>query len=186
MRGFTKGVLSVGLSLSLGATALSAQTPVQFGLGGGASIPSGSSSNGLKTGWHGMALVQFMPAASPIGFRVDGMYHQLNFEGGGGKDQIINGTANAVYEFKVSPETKIRPYLIGGGGVYNIKAKPTGLPSASETKFGVNAGAGFNFGSSATSFFVEGRFHNVFVPGSDFHFIPITAGIRFGGSGGGV
>src|SRR4029077_17167351 len=57
---------------------------------------------------------------------------------------------------------------------------------ASETKFGIDGGAGFNFGSSATSFFVEGRFHNVFVPGSDFHFIPLTAGIRFGGRGGGA
>jgi len=184
MRGFTKGVLSIGLSLSVGATVLAAQTPVQFGLGGGASIPSGSTSNGLKTGWHGMALVQFMPATSPVGFRIDGMYNQLGFDGGGGKDQIINGTANAVYEFKVSPETKFRPYLIAGGGVYNIKAKPDGLPSASSTKFGINGGAGFNFGSAATSFFVEGRFHNVFVTGSDFHFIPISAGVRFGGSGG--
>lgn len=186
MRGFTSGVLSIGLSLSLGATALSAQTPVQFGLGGGASIPSGSTSNGLKTGWHGLALVQFMPASSPVGFRIDGAYNQLKFDGGGGKDQIIDGTANVVYEFKVSPETKIRPYLIGGGGVYNVKAKPDGFPSASVTKFGINGGAGFNFGSSATSFFVEGRFHNVFVTGSDFHFIPITAGVRFGGGGGGT
>jgi hypothetical protein len=29
---------------------------------------------------------------------------------------------------------------------------------------------------------VEGRFHNVFVTGSDFHYIPITVGVRFGGS----
>lgn len=184
MRGFTKGVLSIGLSLALGATALAAQAPVQFGLGGGASIPSGSTSDGLKTGWHGTALVQFMPAASPVGFRVEGSYRQMNFDGGGGKDQIIDGTANAVYQFQVSPETKFRPYIIGGGGVYNVKAKPDIGPSPSETKFGINAGAGFNVGTSATSFFVEGRFHNVFFPGSDFHFIPITAGARFGGSGG--
>jgi hypothetical protein len=186
MRGFTKGVVSMGLSLSLGATVLAAQTPVQFGLGGGATIPSGSFSNGLKTGWHGLALVQFMPASSPVGFRVDGSYNQLGFDGGGGKYQIIDGTANAVYEFKVSSETKFRPYLIGGGGVYNLKNKPDVGASASDTKFGVNAGAGFNFGSSATSFFVEGRFHNVFVTGSDVHYIPITAGVRFGGSGGGA
>lgn len=186
MKGFAKAVLSVGLGLSVGTTALAAQTPVQFGLGGGLTIPSGSSSNGLKTGWHGLALVQFKPASSPVGFRIDGMYHQLKFDGGGGKDQIVNGTANVVYEFSVSPDTKFRPYLIGGGGVYNVKAKPDNFPSASQTKFGVNAGAGFNFGSSATSFFVEGRFHNVFVTGSDFHFIPISVGVRFGGGGGGV
>jgi hypothetical protein len=184
MKGFAKGVLTIGLSLSLGAAALSAQTPVQFGVGGGVSIPSGSTSNGLKTGWHGTALVQYMPATAPVGFRIDGAYHQMNFDGGGGKDQIIDGTANVVYEFQVSPETRFRPYLIGGGGVYNIKAKPDVGPSPSDTKFGINAGAGFNFGSASTSFFIEGRFHNVFVTGSDFHFIPISIGVRFGGGGG--
>ena len=36
------------------------------------------------------------------------------------------GTANVVYEFKTAPKTsKFRPYLIGGGGVYNFKAKPS-------------------------------------------------------------
>jgi Outer membrane protein beta-barrel domain len=185
MKGFIKGVFSTSLALSLGATALAAQAPVQFGLGGGASIPSGSTSDGLKTGWHGTGLVQFMPASSPVGVRIEGSYRQMNFDGGGGKDQIIDGTANAVYEFKVSPETKFRPYIIGGGGVYNIKAKPDGFPSSSETKFGLNAGAGFNVGTSTAAFFAEGRFHDVLVSGTDFHFIPITVGVRFGGSGSG-
>jgi len=183
MKGFTKGFLSIGLSLSLGATALAAQTPVRFGLGGGVSIPSGSTSDGLKTGWHGMALVQFKPASSPVGFQIDGAYHQMKFDGGGGKDQIIDGTANVVYEFQTSEDSKFRPYLIGGGGVYNVKAKPDVGGSVSDTKFGINAGAGFNFGSASTSFFVEGRFHDVLVSGQDFHFIPITVGVRFGGSG---
>jgi hypothetical protein len=182
MKGFTKGWLLMGLASSVGATALPAQTPVQFGLGGGVSIPSGAASDGLKTGWHGTALVRFKPAASPVGFQIDGSYQQLSFDGGGGKDQIIDGTANVVYEFATSEGSQFRPYLIGGGGVYNIKAKPDVGPSPSATKFGINAGAGFNFGSSSTSFFVEGRFHNVFVPGSDFNFIPLTVGVRFGGA----
>jgi hypothetical protein len=132
-----------------------------------------------------MALVQFMPASAPVGFRIDGAYHQLKFDGGGGKDQIIDGTANVVYEFRTSPESMFRPYVFGGGGVYNIKAKPDVGPSPSDTKFGLNAGAGFNFGraTSPATFFIEGRFHNVFVTGSDFHFIPISAGVRFGGGG---
>jgi hypothetical protein len=159
-----------------------AQTPVEFGVGAGISIPSGGTGDGLKTGWHGTALVQFKPAASPVGFQVDGSYHQLGFDGGGGKDQIVSGTANAVYSFSVAPETQFRPYLIGGGGVYNVKAKPDVGASASDTKFGVNIGAGFNVKTSGVGLFVEARFHNVFVTGSDFHYIPLTIGVRFGGS----
>jgi hypothetical protein len=177
-----KSLLAVGMTLGFGASIASAQMPVKFGLGGGVTIPSGSTSDGLKTGWHGMGLIQFKPAASPVGFQVDGAYQQLGFDGGGGKDQIIDGTANAVYEFQVSPETKFRPYLIAGGGVYNVKNKPDNFASSSDTKFGINAGAGFNVQASGVGVFVEGRFHNVFVTGQDFHFIPITAGIRFGGT----
>jgi opacity protein-like surface antigen len=177
-----KAVTAGVIAIALLAPATAAQTPVEFGLGAGISIPSGATNNGLKTGWHGTALVQFKPAASPVGFQVDGSYTQLGFDGGGGKDQIISGTANAVYTFSVAPETQFRPYLIGGGGVYNVKAKPDVGSSISDTKFGINVGAGFNFKTSGVGLFVEARFHNVFVTGSDFHYIPITAGVRFGGS----
>lgn len=177
-----KAVAAGAIAIALLAPMAVAQTPVEFGLGAGISIPSGATSDGLKTGWHGTALVQFRPAASPVGFQVDGSYTQLGFDGGGGKDQIISGTANAVYPFSLAPESQFRPYLIGGGGVYNVKAKPDVGASISDTKFGINVGAGFNIKTSGIGVFVEGRFHNVFVPGSDFHYIPITAGVRFGGS----
>jgi opacity protein-like surface antigen len=180
--GLGKAVAAGAIVIALAVPMAAAQTPVEFGLGAGISIPSGATSDGLKTGWHGTALVQFKPAASPVGFQVDGSYTQLGFEGGGGKDQIISGTGNVVYTFAVAPETQFRPYLIGGGGVYNVKAKPDVGASFSDTKFGINVGAGFNIKTSGMGLFAEGRFHNVFVPGSDFHYIPITVGVRFGGS----
>jgi hypothetical protein len=173
-------VVVVGLILS-GST-LSAQTPVEFGVGAGISIPSGSTSNGLKTGWHGAALVQFKPPASPVGFQVDGSYTHFGLDGGGGKYQVISGTANAVYTFSVAAETQFRPYLIGGGGLYNLKLKPDVGVSSSDTKFGINVGAGLNFKTSGVGVFVEGRFHDVLVSGPDFHYIPITVGVRFGGT----
>jgi hypothetical protein len=99
------------------------------------------------------------------------------------KFQFIYGTANLVYKFKTSEASTFRPYLIGGGGVYNFK--PTGsdvLPgTGSETKFGVNAGAGFDIKTGSAGLFVEGRFHDVFTTGSDAQFLPITVGVRFGG-----
>ena len=50
------------------------------------------------------------------------------------------------------------------------------------TDFGINAGAGFDFQAGAVALFVEGRFHNVFSDGSNTNFIPITVGVRLGGS----
>jgi opacity protein-like surface antigen len=184
MKGLKTGLVVAGL-LMAGVGAAQAQTPVTFGLGGGATIPLGSSSDVLKTGWTGLVLVQFKPAASPVGFRIDGQYQELKTKADAafdGKSQMINGTANVVYSFPVAAETKVRPYLIGGGGIYNAKAKPTtGESLGSATKFGINAGAGFDFALSGATIFLEGRFHNVFADGGSTKFVPIALGVKFGG-----
>ncbi|MGH7517138.1 MAG: outer membrane beta-barrel protein [Gemmatimonadales bacterium] len=195
MKRLVQSLVMCGVVGAVAAGEASAQMPVSFGVGGGATIPLGSTSDfpggeGLSTGWHGMALVRFKPPASPVGFQIDGMYHRLGFSDelassiGDGKRQLINGTANLVFSFPVSAETRFRPYLIGGVGLYNSKNKlDSGVDSESETDFGFNAGAGFDVGFGGGTFFVEGRFHNVFVSDiDDTKFIPITAGIRFGGN----
>lgn len=91
--------VAVCLGMGLTAAAASAQTPVQFGLGGGVSIPTGTTGDGLKTGWHGLALLQFKPASSPVGFQIDGSYNHFGLDFGAGKYEVLAGTANAVYEF---------------------------------------------------------------------------------------
>jgi hypothetical protein len=98
------------------------------------------------------------------------------------------GTGNVVFKFKTSEETRFRPYLIGGGGVYNLKTTGTNDlgplfdTDNSTTKFGLNAGAGFDFKAGSAGLFIEGRFHDVFTSGENVKFLPITVGIRFGGS----
>jgi hypothetical protein len=188
MNGLLKSLVVIGVVAATTVGDASAQMPVSFGLGGGVSIPVGSTSDALKTGWHGMALVRFKPAASPIGFQIDGMYHRLSVEDGGLdldlSTQVLNGTANAVFAFPVSEETRFRPYLLGGVGIYNFDLKGDDAPSTTEssTDFGINAGAGFDIGFGGGTLFVEGRFHNVFTEGTDTKFIPVTVGLRFGGS----
>lgn len=187
MKRLLKGVAALGLMATLAAPAAHAQGSIKLGIGGGVSIPTGSPlKDDVKTGWNGTANLQFKPAGSPLGFQVDGMYQQLKATTaaaalGLDKDEIFSGTGDVVFWFPVASETKFRPYLLGGGGVYNIKAKPTTGTSVSSTKFGINVGAGFDFDiQDKIGIFVEGRFHNVFVTGSDAKFIPISAGIRFG------
>jgi opacity protein-like surface antigen len=133
-----------------------------------------------------------VPTGWPVGIQVDGQYQQYKLDesvvgAGSLKDRLILGTANVVYKFKTSEGSTFRPYLIGGGGVYNVKT--TGSSDVgtiidtenSETKFGVNAGAGFDFKAGSAGLFVEGRFHDVFTSGNDVQFIPVTLGVRFGG-----
>jgi len=196
--------LSVALGLALSASAAvaqdttsyrsssssSSQSVVKFGLGGGVATPVGTFNDGSKLGWQGMAAITFRPWESPVGFQIDGNFMQMSFQGGGGKTQVIDGTANLVFTIPTSEETAFKPYLIGGAGVYNVKANPdaAGVPNRSVTKFGINGGAGFDIGRGPAVFFVEGRFHNVFsgtinnIGGtSSASLIPVTIGIRFGG-----
>jgi hypothetical protein len=177
-------VLGAVLMASVGAAPAAAQG-AEFSLGGGVSIPSGSFDDFAKLGWHGTAAVSFVPQNVPVGFQVDGSFSRLSDDSPAAlKSQLIYGTGNVVYKFKVAEETKFRPYLIGGGGVYNLDVKGDDAdPNAeSVTKFGINAGAGFDFKAGSAGVFVEGRFHNVFTEGDNTSFIPITVGVRFGGS----
>ena len=181
-----KAIAALALSMFVGASTLHAQG-AEFSLGGGIANPLGTFNDATKLGWMGLAAISFVPTGSPVGIQIDGQYQQFPFDVGGGHERFLIGTGNIVYKFKTSEDTKFRPYLIGGGGVYNFKATGSTTVSGnfsttgSTTKFGVNAGAGFDYKAGSAGLFVEGRFHDVFTSGSDVTFIPVTIGIRFGG-----
>jgi hypothetical protein len=186
MRGLSKGIALLSAGMLLSAPALRAQG-VEFALGGGVGIPTGDFDNGVKTGWNGLAALSFVPNGWPVGLQFDGQYQQYKFEGSESlHERFLIGTGNVVFKFKTSEGSTFRPYLIGGPGIYNLKSTGTNdLGTELEgghTEFGLNAGAGFDIKAGGVGLFVEGRFHNVFTSGSDTQFIPITAGIRFGGS----
>ena len=186
MRGLLKGVAALTLGTLLAAPALRAQG-AEFSLGGGVGIPLGTFDDAAKMGWHGLAAVSFVPNGAPVGIQIDGQYQQFKLDGfTDTKERFLMGTANVVFKFKTSEESTFRPYLIGGGGVYNLKTTgnvtPGTLFEGGVTKFGINAGAGFDFKAGGAGLFLEGRFHDVFTSGENVKFIPITVGIRFGGS----
>jgi hypothetical protein len=176
---------ALALGLLVAAPAAHAQN-ARFGLGGGISIPLGDFGDGANVGWQGTGAVTFAPENSALGFQIDGTYSQFGLDGPlDVNSRFIYGTGNVVYTFSTAPDTRFRPYLIGGAGIYNIgfTGDDADLAGDSSTEFGINAGAGFNFDAGGTGLFIEGRFHNVFGDGpSDAQFIPITVGVRFGGS----
>jgi opacity protein-like surface antigen len=176
----------LGLAVAFAAQVASAQG-MSFGVGGGVVIPTGTMSDGNSTGWSGTAMLRVKPPASPLGFQVDAFYTRFGLEGGiDGHSRLIGGTANALYAF---PSASVaRPYLIGGVGMYNGKTTVDGLGSSeAQTKFGINAGAGFDFGLGKANLFAEGRFHAIMKGVTDgstgdektAYMIPLTVGLRF-------
>lgn len=175
---------ALGLAVALSAQVAHAQG-VSFGVGGGAVVPTGSYGDLMSMGWNATAVARFKPPVAPLGLQVDAFYNRFGLEGGvDGHNRVIGATANAVFAFpSVSP---VRPYLLGGVGLYNQKVT-IGDASGSESKFGLNAGAGFDFALGSAKLFADARFHAILKGSVDSetfeeataYMIPVTLGLRF-------
>ena len=85
---------------------------------------------------------------------------------------ITSANANIVYAL---PGVGMRPYLIGGAGIYGYKPDVDGAKT--NTDFGLNGGIGASFPLSGFSTFIEARYHHIFTDGTATQFIPVTFGI---------
>jgi hypothetical protein len=183
------------MALALGAAPLAAQGGVTVSLSGGAVLPTSSGfDDAFKLGWNGQLGIGFTPANLPVGFEATGNFMRNSAEAPEGVDvdlsnQIISGTGNIVYTFTTAAASRFHPYLLAGGGVYNLKNKgDDAVDTEGVTKAGIDAGAGFDFMMANIGVFLEGRFHNVFVEGENANFVTGNLGVRFsfGGETGGT
>ena len=180
-----QSVITVAV-VSVACVATVAAQGVRFGLGGGLIAPLSDYKDIDKTGWHATLNANFAIPMSPVGIRVDGLYGQTSHKDIGttpvdGKTKLIGGLANVVYKIPV-PAPMVKPYLLGGVGVYNQKVTiPSASFDTSETKFAWDLGGGASFGAGPASFFVEIRYVSIQESGGSTKFVPITAGVTFGG-----
>lgn len=165
-------------AVAVAASTSSAQStkPVSLGISAGAAIPVSDLGNDYSTGYNGTVSLGFNSYGSPLGFRVDGMYNSMSAQDGVNLPdiKIMSANANLVYAL---PGTGIRPYLIGGAGIYGLKSDING--ASTTTKLGLNGGIGASFPLSGFNTFVEARLHHVFSDNVATQFIPVTFGISF-------
>lgn len=113
--------------------------------------------------------------------------------------KIYSGTADAVFKFPIGRLARegrgLSLYAVGGGGVYLFRgfggssqlgnvlgSDKIGSSAKNVHKWGVNAGAGMEYGLGPTAVFVESRWVNVFTKGSQagndyLRWIPISVGV---------
>ena len=194
-----KGIMRVGavaLGLVGGASMAAAQGavmsshPVAFGVVGGATLPTGTLGDIAKTGWHAGGVVEFSVPMIPVGLKADVMYHGLGEKNDqiGVKTSLITGTVNGMFMVPMSSMGTVKPYVIAGVGAYNLRSKLTDGDTQSATKFGINGGAGVEFGLSGLATYIEARYHYIFSAyesnssygsGSSASIVPISVGIMF-------
>jgi hypothetical protein len=168
-------ILAFG-ALALTAASASAQAPVQtmpvpiIGIGGGISVPAGGIAKNRQPGFNLDAMVEFRTPSEPLGLRGEVLYQYF------GKDQnAVTSDANAV-GFLVNvvyhaPKSQVRPYLIGGMGLYHI--------SDQGNSAGFNVGTGLTIPLTGMGAYAEARLHFALAQGASFVTIPITFGISF-------
>jgi hypothetical protein len=169
----------------MGPTSALAQKTFALGVGGGAAIPVGRLSNTQDAGYNGIIALAMGVAELPIGIRLDGIYNTLlnnkQLTPGGGNFssdlRVMGVLGNLIFAFS---GTNAKPYVLVGGGLYNVK--PDTTAAKSENYFGINAGLGATFGIGPFATFVESRYHSISrktTKGGVMQFVPITVGLMF-------
>jgi hypothetical protein len=205
-------VAALALAAAPARAQLGGVNPFSFGVSGGLSVPTGDFSDAFGTGYNVDAFVGVRVPTLPVSFRFEGGYQEFGLKGsakdrlrnadieGDVKARIISGTANLVYTI-APPASVVRPYLIGGAGVYNLRTRGTGdvgdfleefvgTREESTTRLGLNGGVGVEVPLSGISVFGEARVHTIFTPserdpesgdrvGGRTTIVPIKVGIRF-------
>jgi opacity protein-like surface antigen len=175
----------MSLSALAVAVALCAAAPVRaqliprtegfrFGLGLGATMPTGDYGDFDKMGLNILGVFETPLANSPLYLRVDGLYSSTSHDGIDGTTSILGGSASALYHFS-APAAQARPYALAGLGIYNVDPGPD-----SETKLGIGVGGGVTFNLAGFNAFAEARYVSVQTSGASTTFIPLTIGLLFG------
>jgi len=183
-RSITTAAVLTMLSL-LAPTAMRAQLPISVGLGGGMALPLSSFNDDVIPGWRALGTLSIGVPLIPLGLRVDAAYDRFGIDRAipgsttspSGAQRIVSLTVNPTYRLPV-PLPLISPYLIGGGGSYNVGCSGD-ISCQSSTYFGWNGGVGLKFGALGVHAFAEARYHHVNISGGSVQYVPVTVGLLF-------
>ena len=199
----TRTLATLGVAaVSLGAAAplMAQKAGVGFGASIGANVPNGDYSNGTKTGLVANGFIGL--GTGRFGLRGELFWSRsdldnaiirkagevvLPSDGIGdvtGDVNLVGASANLVLPLT---QSVVKPYLIGGVGVYrrrvsqNISGTIDEFQSLknSQTEMGYNGGVGLSIGGVGPSFFIEARYHSVATEPDKTRFVPVVIGFSF-------
>jgi hypothetical protein len=197
MRRQVSPLVAVLLSTALLAQAASAAGPLTLGVGGGITMPTNGTGDALQNGFHLRGLAELHLPALPVGLRGALGYQKMDVKDAlqaaqgitNGQSQILSGLAGVT--FPLMSTGPIRPYLTANLGAFHVKgqADSSGVSiSNTQTRFGIDGGAGIKFGMGHAHGFVEARVENVYTEAgwnpavqslTNARFIPVTFGLDF-------
>jgi opacity protein-like surface antigen len=163
-------------AMPLRAQLISRTEGFRFGLGIGATVPTGNYGSADKMGLNILGVFETPIANSPLYLRADGIYSNTSHSSISGSTSILGATASALYHF-AAPRATARPYALAGLGIYNFD--PGSASGGSETKLGIALGGGVTFDLGGLNAFAEARYLSIQTSGSSATLIPLTVGLMF-------
>ena len=158
-----------------------AQAMAMLGLSAGAAVPMGKLADTHSTGFNTMLSLGFGGAEEiPVSLRFDGAYTKFNGStttAGATVPglRIFSGGVNAI--ISMPGGEVVHPYILGGGGVFNLKSTAAGANAS--TDFGLTGGVGIGLDLSGFNTFAEARIHHIFTANGATRYAPIVFGILF-------
>jgi hypothetical protein len=92
-------------------------------------------------------------------------------------DDVTFLEMGAGLKYTLVPAPAVKPHIRGGAAMYSADVGG----ASSETKFGLNAGAGVDIDlpASKLGFTASARFHKIFVSGTSWQYVNLYGGLRF-------
>lgn len=175
---FTAVIAASLLTLGVASAQSIGPKPFAVGIYGGASMPLGDFKDVTDLGFH-VGVFGSTPLSGSLSIRLDGAYNDFGSKSFTFADttitratKIYHTTIDVQYDLGRESEIAIGggsiPYISGGAGFYHFalddSCTGTGcdnfvLGELSETRWGINVGAGANFFLSGFTPFVDLRYH---------------------------
>ena len=137
----------------------------------GISIPTGHLGDVYAAGFNLSGLAQFRSPAEAVGIRGEVLWEHFGRKTGivdVDNKNSVSGLVNAMY---FVPGYTLRPYFIGGMGIYHVTDQGT--------RPGFNFGLGMDIPLSGLSAHLEARLHKVLVDNGSYVTVPMSFGVRF-------
>jgi hypothetical protein len=149
----------------------------RIGISAGVTWPESDLSTTTNTGYNGTLSLFVTPQSLPLGLRFDAGYNRFDFQTGGGGVRVVSATGNLFFNMPIT--SMLSPYIIGGGGLYNVGYQYPTLGNSSVTHFGFNIGGGIKLPLEGFDALFEARYNRVNVNGGTIGYVPVTFGISF-------
>ena len=140
------------------APATRGPTPVRLGLGGGFTLPVGDIGELTSGGINLAASLAWDPAILPVGFDVEGTYHNFAPKDDAERNSHVLSVTGGI-RIPIAG-TLGEPYLMAGIGYYNTQGPATGATDA-ERDIGGYGGVGIKFRTKKMQMHLKASFHEI-------------------------